>query len=350
MKSQLIEVIKDKISEKEQFIIGIGGFGGSGKTTLANALQKELGAKIIELDDFYSPELGQADLQRVLEQVLTPLSENRSTKYQIYDWKNEKMGEWRNLEPKGVVILEGVMALHTDLLPYLDFKIWIDYSQEKGFIRGVQRDKERDNIDNTEKWKNIWMPQEKEYVEKQNPKQYADYTYKLNELHLVSPSNEYKKSYLEALKEAREEDGETQLLKPSEGQSFEDFVKIQNDNAKGLSLPPGYIPATTFWLIDNDGIMGRIQIRHELTEKLNKEGGHIGYYIKPSKRGMGYGNKILEMGLIEAKRIGLTKVLITCDDDNVGSWKIIESNGGVLENIVESDTSNKTVRRYWIDI
>lgn len=171
---------------------------------------------------------------------------------------------------------------------------------------------------------------------------------RVNTAKLVAPSVKYKKSYLQALQETREEDGETQLHKPLTGQSFEDFVKSLKDISNGLNLPEGYVPATTLWLLDDNEVIGRVQIRHSLNEQLKKNGGHIGYYIRPSKRNMGYGNRILQLGLIEAKKLGIKKALLTCEEKNLVSRKIIESNGGVLEDTLEHD--NRKMRRYWIDI
>jgi len=66
---------------------------------------------------------------------------------------------------------------------------------------------------------------------------------------------------------------------------------------------------------------------------------------------MGYGGKTLELGLLEAKKLGLDKVLLTCDDNNIASWKMIEKNGGVLEDKIDNiKDKNKIVRRYWINI
>lgn len=172
-------------------------------------------------------------------------------------------------------------------------------------------------------------------------------------MELVLPDVKYKESYLEALKEAEacENDAGAGLQKPKENESFEDFVLKFYDEMKGINLPEGYVAATMFWLVDNGEFIGRVQIRHELTEHLLKYGGHIGYYIRPSKRKMGYGKKILELSLVEAQKMGFEKVLLTCDDDNLGSAKIIEANGGVLENIIEGDKEGKPKkRRYWITI
>lgn len=170
-------------------------------------------------------------------------------------------------------------------------------------------------------------------------------------MRLVLPSVKYKKSYVEALKEAENEANTTSLQKPEANESFEDFVKKLHDNIKGLSLPEGYVASTMLWLIDKNEFIGRAQIRHELNDFLLKHGGHIGYYIRPSKRKMGYGKKILELVLPKAKKLGLDRVLVTCDEDNIGSQKIIEANGGVLENIVESRRPGEPKkRRYWIEI
>ncbi len=165
---------------------------------------------------------------------------------------------------------------------------------------------------------------------------------------LVLPTLEFKQSYLEALEESKDEIGETRLNQPAQDQTFEQFVQELNDHSKGKNLPRGYVPATMFWLVDKNEIIGRISIRHELNDFLLQHGGHIGYYIRPSRRQMGYGKRLLGMGLREAKRLGISSALVTCDDDNVGSWKIIEANGGVLENLIDEEDGR--LRRYWIDL
>ncbi len=169
-------------------------------------------------------------------------------------------------------------------------------------------------------------------------------------MQLILPSLKYKASYIEALEESKNETQETQLNRPTVNQSFEEFVEQLNENAKGINLPQGYVSATMFWLIDKDEVIGRVQIRHKLNDYLLKYGGHIGFYIRPSKRRIGYGTKILELALIETKKLGLSKVLVTCDDDNIGSQLIIEANGGALENIIAAEEGNPKKRRYWITI
>jgi len=172
-------------------------------------------------------------------------------------------------------------------------------------------------------------------------------------MELVLPSVKYKEGYLGALEEAKTDPGNqiAKLQEPKDGEAFESFVEHFYNEMKGVNLPEGYVPATMFWLIDNGEFIGRVQIRHELTDHLLKHGGHIGYYIRPSKRKMGYGKKILEMALLEAKKMGFGKVMLSCNDNNVGSIRIIEDNGGVLENIVESETAGQPKkRRYWITI
>jgi len=172
-------------------------------------------------------------------------------------------------------------------------------------------------------------------------------------MELVLPSVKYKESYLGALEEAKNDPGNliAKLQEPKDGEVFESFVEHFYDEMKGVNLPEGYVPATMFWLIDNGEFIGRIQIRHELTEAMLARGGHIGYYVRPTKRKIGYGKKMLEMALLEAQKMGFEKVLLTCNDDNFGSAKIIESNGGILENIIDGEKEGeKKKRRYWITI
>lgn len=166
---------------------------------------------------------------------------------------------------------------------------------------------------------------------------------------LVIPSLKYKPEYLDALRETEGETGETKLNRPDPNQSFEEFVTMWRDNAKGKNLKEGIVPATMYWLIDQKEVIGRVHIRHILNDFLFNYGGHIGYYIKPSKRRMGYGTKILTLALEKAKKMGMTDILVTCDDTNIGSQKIIESCGGVLENIVEENGKTRK-KRYWIKV
>ncbi len=165
---------------------------------------------------------------------------------------------------------------------------------------------------------------------------------------LVEPSIKYKNSFFEALREGVGPSFYKELDIDDTEKHFARYIDRLSKVSQGIGLKDGYVPATTLWLVEADKFIGRAQIRHELNEKLLKEGGHIGYGIRISERGKGYGNKILELALEKAKSLGLSKVLLTCDDDNSASVKIIENNGGVLENKTEQDGVVK--RRYWIEI
>lgn len=112
--------------------------------------------------------------------------------------------------------------------------------------------------------------------------------------------------------------------------------------------PEGRVPDTTRFCLDLDRnrLVGAVNIRHYLNEGLLQTGGHIGDGIRPGERRKGYGTAMLGLALEECRRLGITRVLVTCDVDNIGSRKCIERNGGVLENEVEEDGS--MTRRYWI--
>ena len=132
-----------------------------------------------------------------------------------------------------------------------------------------------------------------------------------------------------------------------------DVIQRFRDNRDINKLPVGYVPSYDYFLIDNDKFIGIINIRINLTERLLKYGGNIGYAINPIYWKKGYGTKLLSLGLDKAKElIKEDKVLITCDDDNIGSFKIIEKNGGILEDKVINTDAGETflTRRYWIKL
>lgn len=177
-------------------------------------------------------------------------------------------------------------------------------------------------------------------------------------MELVQPSAEYKDSFIEAVKEFQA-DTEFPLQKGwyhersiSELEAdFSSFVDKQLGQSRGEGLPAGYVPQTNYWLVDGKEFIGGIRIRHSLaTEHLKQIGGHIGYIIRPSKRGRGHGKKTLELALPKVKELGISRVLLTCDATNEPSRKIIEKNGGVFNSAVPNPETGVDKRRYWIDI
>ena len=113
----------------------------------------------------------------------------------------------------------------------------------------------------------------------------------------------------------------------------------------------GLVPDSVFFLLDEDRnrLLGAVNIRHYLNDYLLKEGGHIGDGIRPSERRKGYATEMVRLALIECKKLGIDRVLMTCDKDNIGSAKSILKNGGVLENEFLNEDGN-IEQRYWIDL
>lgn len=130
-------------------------------------------------------------------------------------------------------------------------------------------------------------------------------------------------------------------------------VRRSRKEEAGIHLKPGRVPATTFWLIDDEKFIGTINIRHELNPFLRAYGGHIGYGIRYSEGNKGYGTMLLGMALEYCRdELELERVLVTCDDDNIASARVIEKNGGVLEDKISNKVDRRTVltRRYWITL
>jgi predicted acetyltransferase len=112
---------------------------------------------------------------------------------------------------------------------------------------------------------------------------------------------------------------------------FEQYIRRLRDQALDALQPGGLVPSTTLWWIDGDEYLGRIAIRHRLTQELLDYGGHIGYDVRPSARRRGHATAMLARALPVAAGMGIDPALITCDEDNIGSRKVIEANGGQFE-------------------
>lgn len=116
---------------------------------------------------------------------------------------------------------------------------------------------------------------------------------------------------------------------------------------RGEGLPARWVPST-FLVADVDGVVvGRVSVRHELNDYLAREGGHVGYGVLPEHRRRGYATEMLRQSVALAGELGITKVLVTCDDHNVGSATVIERCGGVLDSRI-IDEHGVLLRRYWI--
>jgi len=115
-------------------------------------------------------------------------------------------------------------------------------------------------------------------------------------------------------------------------EGFAAYVRWLVDQAReDAPRPAGYVPATTLWLTDGPEYLGRIAIRHRLTDRLRRAGGHIGYDVRPSARRRGYATAMLREALPVAHGLGITTAVLTCDLDNAVSRRVIERNGGVLQ-------------------
>ena len=135
-----------------------------------------------------------------------------------------------------------------------------------------------------------------------------------------------------------------------EGMPFARYLEVLRHCARGEHLPPGHVASTFLFAFDGPRIVGRVSIRHELNEFLLRAGGHIGYVVVREFRRRGYATAMLRQSLeIAGRDFGIGRVLLTCDDDNLGSIRTIEKNGGVLENVVTGPDLVKPKRRYWID-
>ena len=128
--------------------------------------------------------------------------------------------------------------------------------------------------------------------------------------------------------------------------SFADFVAGLEDRRQGRNLA-GAVPETFLLAEVNSEIVGRLSLRHALNAALRANGGHIGFAILSAHRRRGYASEILRQALVLARNLGLDRVLLTCDESNIGSRGVIEGQGGVFSGHA---AANPTKRLYWIEL
>ena len=132
------------------------------------------------------------------------------------------------------------------------------------------------------------------------------------------------------------------------GKPWAAYLRELDDHRHGRNLPVGHVPGTFLVAVVAQEIVGRTSIRFVLNAFLAVRGGHIGYGVLPQHRRRGYATEILRQSLIIARGAGVGRVLVTCDEDNVGSRAVIEACGGALDSVVTLD-GKPPVLRFWID-
>lgn len=174
--------------------------------------------------------------------------------------------------------------------------------------------------------------------------------------HLAAPSTDVADSFREAMIEFMAEgrgapDDESMVgweiraFAPtwSDDVAFADFcAALRAQSEEDTPRPAHHVPCTTWWWVDGPEYLGRIALRHRLTEHLLEVGGHIGYDVRPTARRRGHATAMLAAVLPRAAAMGIDRALLTCDVTNVGSRRVIESAGGVLED----ERSGKL--RFWV--
>jgi predicted acetyltransferase len=174
-----------------------------------------------------------------------------------------------------------------------------------------------------------------------------------DELKLIEPTAALEESYRSYVAEARAAD---ELLVPwvlgFDADDFPALLARLSDASDGKGLCENLVPHTTYWTVDaaGDEIIGVANLRHRLNDFLLREGGHIGYSIRPSFRGRGLATRQLALALETARRRGLRRVLVVCECDNAASGRVIQKNGGRMADEVTSEETGKLMRRYWIEL
>lgn len=134
----------------------------------------------------------------------------------------------------------------------------------------------------------------------------------------------------------------------SEGMDFVRYLARLSEVEAGINLPPDHVPSVRYYGFVDGEIVGSLSVRLQLVGYLETLGGHIGYQVLEAHRRKGFGKEMLRQAIPLCARLGLDRVLVTCDADNTASKKIIEANGGVYESVIDKPNLRTAKLRYWI--
>jgi uridine kinase len=179
---EAIKTLEVKINKlPKPILIGISGFGGSGKSTFARALGEKLKAPVVGVDSFAKHDIHKnyefweiIDYNRLNTEVLQPfLSNNQVIKYSNQDWKQSDTEN--EIQHNGILIIEGIGLFRPELMKHFSLTIWIDCPIEEATLRGKRRNKEQHNTNHDEYWDGIWQKNDLQCFESFSPKQNVDF-------------------------------------------------------------------------------------------------------------------------------------------------------------------------------
>lgn len=168
-------------------------------------------------------------------------------------------------------------------------------------------------------------------------------------LKLVLPSYEYEISFNEYIKEVINNNEQDELGNVyREDETFNQMLQRVHKRRYGIDIPSMDVPSTIYFIINNDEVVGTIDLRSYLNKSYFFKFGHIAYIIKPSCRKKGFATEALKQAIDIYKKSNIDKILIVCYKDNTASSKVIEKNGGILEREYQKD--NHIIQRWWISL
>jgi uridine kinase len=163
--ARILDLIDVARSDRDLVLVGIGGHGGAGKSTLARLLCDAVSdVQVVATDAFWDG--SRFDLDRVRASILDELLAGHTASYEPWDWAaGEPSGATVTVEPRGVIVIDGVCALHQMFRQDLAVRVWVDAPADVRLERGVARDGEASRTT----WVDVWMPNEAAYVARDRP-------------------------------------------------------------------------------------------------------------------------------------------------------------------------------------
>ncbi len=166
-------------------------------------------------------------------------------------------------------------------------------------------------------------------------------------LSLVKPVAEHQQTYFSYIAELGDENRIPFPL-DFDHSDFIAWLERVDGISKGIGVPEGYVPSTTFFLMDGDELIGVSNLRHYLSDLIREHGGHIGLGVRPSLRGLGIGNQLMALTIAEARKIGIDEIHIHCLAGNMASASTIRRNGGLLDS--ETIQEGQQIQRYIVPV